>query len=347
VQFYRRGGAASHGSVGRGYGRTAAGTSVGTDPKEPTVPRNGPDITVPDLSGRRAVVTGGSDGVGLGVATRLAAAGAEVVLPVRNPAKGDAAVARIRALVPAARVSLRELDLSSLASVAALGKTLREEDEPIHVLVGNAGVMTPPDRRTTADGFELQFGTNHLGHVALVAHLLPLLRAGAARVTSQISVAAARGSINWDDLSWEHSYDGMKAYRQSKIAFGLFAVELDRRSRAHGWGITSNLSHPGVAPTNLLAARPEVGRSRETMGRRMIGALSARGVLFGTAESAGLPAVYAATSLAARGGRLYGPSGPGHVGGPPAEQALYRPLRDEAEAARVWAASEGLAAVSF
>ncbi|MEU7811267.1 SDR family oxidoreductase [Pseudonocardia sp. NPDC049154] len=310
------------------------------------MPRRRPDITVPDLTGRRAVLTGGSDGVGLGLATRLAAAGAEVILPVRNPRKGEAALARIHAQVPGAHVSLRELDLSSLASVAALGKTLRGEDRPIHILINNAGVMTPPDRQTTADGFELQFGTNHVGHFALVTHLLPLLRAGKARVTSQVSVAAARGAINWPDLNWERAYDGRRAYGQSKIALGLFGLELDRRSLAHRWGITSNLSHPGVAPTNLLAARPEVGRARETPGRRLIGALSARGILLGTADSAGLPALHAATSPDAERGRLYGPSGPGHLGGPPAEQKLYTPLRNTDEAKRIWETSEELAKVS-
>lgn len=311
------------------------------------MPRTRPDTTVPDLHGRRAVVTGGSDGIGLGLAGRLAAAGAEVVLPVRNPRKGEAAVQEIRRRVPGADVSLRALDLSSLESVAALGATLRDEGRPIHVLVGNAGVMTPPDRRTTADGFELQFGSNHLGHFALVGHLLPLLRAGRARVTSQISIAANGNSINWDDLDWRRSYHGGRAYSQSKIAFGLFGLELDRRSRAGGWGITSNLSHPGVAPTNLLAARPEVDRPRDTASVRVIRALSRWGVLVGTVETALLPALYAATSPDARGARLYGPSGPGHLGGPPAEQALYSRLRSAEDARRVWRVSEELTAVSY
>ena len=305
------------------------------------------DITLPDLSGRRAVVTGASDGVGVGIATRLAAAGAEVLMPVRNARKGEAAITGILRQYPAANVSLRELDLSSLQSVAALGETLRQEDRPIHILINNAGVMTPPARRTTADGFELQFGTNHLGHFALVARLLPLLRAGRARVTSQISVAANQGAINWQDLNWERSYDGMKAYSQSKIAFGLFGLELDRRSRAEGWGITSNLSHPGIAPTNLLAARPDVGRARQTTGRRIIGALSRRGILVGTVETAGFPALYAATSPDARSARFYGPSGPGHLGGPPAEQKLYSRLHSVEDAQRIWRASEELTRVSF
>ena len=152
------------------------------------------DITVPSLAGRRAVLTGGSDGIGLQIAIRLAAAGAQLVLPVRNPAKGEAAVATIRETTPDADVTLERLDLSSLDSIGALAETLRADGRPIHLLINNAGVMTPPDRQTTADGFELQFGTNHLGHVALVAGLLPLLKQGRARVTSQVSVAARSGT---------------------------------------------------------------------------------------------------------------------------------------------------------
>jgi hypothetical protein len=139
----------------------------------------------------------------------------------------------------------------------------------------------------------------------------------------------------------------MKAYSQSKIALGLFGLELDRRSKAGGWGVTSNLAHPGVAPTSLLAARPEVGRARDTMGVRIVRALSARGILVGTAASAGLPAVYAAASPEAEGARLYGPSGPGHLGGPPAEQKLYSRLLSPQDAARVWEVSQELAKVSF
>lgn len=310
------------------------------------MPRRTPELSLPDLTGRRALVTGGSDGIGLGIATRLAGAGAEVVLPVRNPAKGEAAVASIRASVPGAAVTLRELDLSSLASVSALGEKLVREGEPIHLLVNNAGVMTPPERQATVDGHELQLGTNHLGHVALVAHLLPLLVAGRARVTSQISVAAGRNAMHWDDVNWERSYDGMKAYSQSKIAFGLFGLELDRRSRAAGWGITSNLSHPGIAPTSLLAARPEVGRSRDTAGVRMIRVLSRLGVLAGTVASAQLPALLAVTAPDA-GGLLFGPRGPGNLSGAPAEQELYPALRSAEDAARTWDLSQELAGVTF
>ncbi|AEE47033.1 SDR family oxidoreductase [Cellulomonas fimi] len=305
------------------------------------------DLTVPDLTGTRAVLTGGSDGIGLRIATRLAAAGADLVLPVRNVRKGEAAVATIRATVPGAAVTLHPMDLASLESVAAFGETLLRDGRPVHLLVNNAGVMTPPARQTTVDGFELQLGTNHLGHVALVSHLLPLLRAGRARVTSQVSVAAARGRIRWDDLQWERTYDGMAAYRQSKIALGLFALELGRRSTAAGWGLTSTLTHPGVAPTSLLSARTELGRSDDTRAVRAIRWLSARGILVGTPETAALPALYAATSPDARDGRMYAPSGPGHLGGAPAEQRLYPTLRSEDEARRVWDVSEQFVRETF
>jgi NAD(P)-dependent dehydrogenase (short-subunit alcohol dehydrogenase family) len=309
--------------------------------------RTQPDITVPDLTGKLAVVTGASDGVGLGLAGRLAAAGAEVLMPVRNRRKGEAALAAIRQQKPKGAVSLRDLDLSSLASVAALSAELRAEGRPLHFLINNAGVMTPPERQSTADGYELQFGTNHLGHFALVAHLMPLLRAGNARVTSQISVAANSNAINWDDLNWEKSYNGMRAYSQSKIAFGLFGLELQRRSEAGNWGITSNLAHPGVAATNLLTARPELGRARPTAGARLIHAMARRGLLMGTPETALLPALMAATTPTVRGAQMYGPSGFQHLSGAPAEQTLYSRLRSTEDATRIWQASERLTEASF
>jgi NAD(P)-dependent dehydrogenase (short-subunit alcohol dehydrogenase family) len=304
------------------------------------MPRRIFDITLPDLAGKRAVVTGASDGMGLVIATRLAAAGAEVIMPVRNPVKGRAAIATIKEQVPGAHMSLRDVDLSSLTSVAALGATLIDEAEPVHILINNAGVMRPPERQTTHDGFELQLGTNHLGHFALVGHLLHLLQEGRARVTSQISVAVSRGTVNWDDLNWTDTYDAMKAYAQSKVALGLFGLELQRRSEANGWGITSNISHPGVAPTSLLAARPELGREKDTTSIKMIRALSRRGLVAGTVENAGYSALLAATSPAAKGGVLYGPSGFGNMGGPPAEQKLYRPLHSPEDAQRMWEVSE-------
>ncbi|HWS35094.1 MAG TPA: SDR family oxidoreductase [Actinoplanes sp.] len=304
------------------------------------------DFTVPNLTGRLAVVTGASDGMGLVIAARLAAAGAEVILPVRNRHKGETALSRIRRQHPRAVVSLRDLDLSSLASVAALGATLNSENRPIHLLINNAGVMTPPSRQTTADGFELQFGSNHLGHFALVAHLLPLLRAGHARVTSQLSVAANERRINWSDLHWERTYSGRDAYSQSKIAFGLFGLELHRRSLAGDWGISSNIAHPGIAPTSLLAARPEVGRRTDTAGVRLIRVLSRIG-LAGTVESAAMPALFAATAPQAQGGRFYGPKGPGGIAGAPAERPVYSRLTSEDDAVRMWKVSEELTHTVF
>jgi NAD(P)-dependent dehydrogenase (short-subunit alcohol dehydrogenase family) len=305
------------------------------------------DFAIPDLTGRRAVITGASDGIGLGIARTVAGAGADVVMPVRNPAKGQAAIATIRERHPDAKLTLRELDLSSLASIEAFGATLRTEGTPVHLLINNAGVMTPPERQTTVDGFELQLGTNHLGHFALTAQLLPLLKDGAARVTSQISVAARSGHINWDDPNFEHTYDAMRAYRQSKIAFGLFGLELDRRSKAAGWGITSNLSHPGVAPTSLLAARPEVGRSADTLGVRVIRRLSALGLFAGTPESAALPALLAATAAEPELSAFYGPQGLGSTSGPPGPQKLWSRLTSTEDAARAWTLSEELTRLDY
>jgi NAD(P)-dependent dehydrogenase (short-subunit alcohol dehydrogenase family) len=303
-----------------------------------------PAIQIPDLNGKLAVVTGASDGIGHVIATRLARAGADVVMPVRTPAKGEKAAEQIRSQAPRADVSTRVLDLSSLDSVAALVDTLTAEGRPIDILINNAGVMTPPDRQSTKDGFELQFGTNHLGHFALTLGLLPLLRAGGARVTHQTSVAARSGGINWSDLNWEKNYDGRKSYAQSKIAVGLFARELDARSRQSGWGVSSNMSHPGVSPTNLLAAQPAMGRTRETGRRRMIRFLSRVGIT-GTVEGAALPAVMAATDPTALGNQFYGPKRV--LGGPPALQEPWAPLTDMDDARRLWDESERLVGTRF
>lgn len=300
------------------------------------------DIPVPDLTGRRILVTGGSDGVGFEIVRRLARAGAEVVMPVRNAAKGDAAAARIRADIANARLEVRALDLASLDSVRALGRELRDEGRPLHALINNAGVMTPPTRRVSAEGFELQLATNHLGHVALTSGLLPLLREGQGRIVSQVSVAADEGAVLWDDINSEREYRAMAAYSSSKILFGLFAAELDRRAVAGGWGVRSLLSHPGITPTNLLSAQPGMGRERDTTSVRVIRTLSRLGILVGTPSSAALTAVYAATSPDAEGGHLYGPRGPRHLGGLPAEQELYSRIAGDADAQRAWTLTEKL-----
>lgn len=303
------------------------------------------DIPVPDLTGARALVTGASDGVGFEIAARLARAGAGILMPVRNAQKGEAAAARIRERTPDAGIRVLPLDLSALDSVSALADELLDDGRPIDLLIANAGVMNPPARQLSADGFELQFATNHLGHFALIARLLPLLRAGHAHVTSQVSIAADQGALNWGDPQWEHGYDPMKAYSSSKIAFGLFAMELQRRSDAAGWGIRSTLSHPGITPTNLLSAQPGLGRPDDTTAVKLIRAMSRRGILVGTPSSAALSAVYAATSPDARGGHLYGPRGLRHLGGLPAEQPMYSRLQSAADGRRIWELSEQLTGV--
>jgi len=310
------------------------------------MPRTLVDIDVPDQTGKLALVTGASDGLGLVLAERLAAAGAELLMPVRNQAKGAVAADRIRAKVPGAVLHVRELDLASQASVRRLATELLAEGRPIDLLINNAGVMTPPERRETEDGFELQLATNHLGHFALVGRLLPLLRC--ARVTTQSSVAARSGGVHWDDPQWERGYDADKAYASSKIAVSLFGLQLDRLSRTHGWGVTSNVAHPGISATNLLASHPELGRDGDTRAVRIIRRVATSRLPFGqTAEEGALPALYAATSLDARGGVFYGPKGFQQLAGAPAEQKPYTPIAGERDAERLWALSGQLTGISF
>ncbi len=304
-------------------------------------------VTVPDLTGRLAVVTGASSGLGLGLTTRLAAAGAEVLLAVRDPGRGEAALARVRAEVPAARVSLRTLDLASLASVADLGDHLGAEGRPINILINNAGVMAPATRHSTADGLELQFGTNYLGHVALTGRLLALLRAGQARVTTMTSSAARQARLNWADLQSERTYSPVRAYGQSKLANLMFALELDRRSRAAGWGIVSNAAHPGTTLTGLYAAGPNLGREQPAPHEAIMTRLARWGLFVHGVDQGLQSALYAATSPLARGGRLYGPDGIGQFTGGPTELAIYRSARDTAETARLWDYSLRLAHVEF
>ena len=304
-------------------------------------------VAVPDLAGRLAVVTGASSGLGLGLSARLAAAGAEVLLAVRDPGKGEAALDQIRAEVPGARVSLRTLDLASLVSVAALADQLDTEGRPVNLLINNAGVMAPATRHTTADDLELQFGTNYVGHFALTARLLPLLSAGQARVTTMTSSAARQARLNWADLQSERKYSAISAYGQSKLADLMFALELDRRSRNAGWGILSNTAHPGTTLTGLYAAGPNLGRERPAPHEAIMTRLAGWGVLVHGVEQGLLPALYAATSPQAQGGRLYGPDGIGQFTGGPAELPIYRSARDQGEAARLWDLSLRLASVEF
>jgi NAD(P)-dependent dehydrogenase (short-subunit alcohol dehydrogenase family) len=311
-----------------------------------------PDLvaTVPDLSGRLAVVTGSNSGLGFGLARRLSAAGADVVMAIRNRAKGEAAIDEIRATVPNAKLTIKPLDLSSLAGVAALGEELNADGRPIDILVNNAGVMTPPQRDTTTDGFELQFGSNHLGHFALTAHLLPLLRAAdRARVVSLSSLAARGGRIHFDDPQFEKSYTPMRAYGQSKLAVLMFARELDRRSKEAGWGIVSNAAHPGLTKTNLQISGPSRGRDKpSTMERLYILSWRLTPFLWQEIDEGILPALYAATSPQAEGGAFYGPHGIYEAagGGVTAAKVSAR-ARDDADCRRLWEISERLTGVNY
>ena len=272
--------------------------------------------TVPDLSGKLAVVTGSNSGLGFGLARRLSAAGADVVMAIRNRAKGEAAIDEIRATAPDAKLTIKPLDLSSLASVAALGEQLNADGRPIDILINNAGVMTPPKRDTTADGFELQFGSNHLGHFALTAHLLPLLRADdGARVVSLSSLAARQNAhIHFDDPQFAKSYAPMHAYRQSKLAVLMFARELDRRSQEAGWGIVSTAAHPGLTKTNLQISGPSHGRAKPSAMERLYTCRGGWPRFCGRRSTKGsFPRSIAATSPQAEGGAFYGP--PRHLRG--------------------------------
>lgn len=310
-----------------------------------------PDLTleVPDLRGRFAVVTGANSGLGFGVAKRLAAGGAEVLMAVRDGAKGERAVAEIRREASHAKLAIAQLDLSSLDSVAALGQRLTAEGRPIDILINNAGVMAPPQRQQTRDGFELQFGTNHLGHFALTGHLLPLLRAAeSARVVTVSSIAATQGNLDFGDVNAERGYKPMHSYGVAKLAQLMFAVELDRRSRLGGWGLVSNAAHPGLTKTNLLSGA-SYGRATPTVQARFA-RLTWRVLPFMWLEvDEGIkPALYAAVSPEAQGGKYYGPRGFYETArGGVTFARVPRLARSETDMAQLWQLSERLSAVRY
>lgn len=295
---------------------------------------------IPSQRDRKAVVTG-TGGLGYEDALALARAGASVVIAGRDSRKGAHAVAAIRETFPEAQVRFRVLDLADLASVAGFAAELAREEDSLDLLINNAGVMTPPLRRTTADGFELQFGTNYLGHFALTAHLLPLLKKGRrSRVVSLGSVAARRGAIDFSDLQSEREYQPMPVYAQSKLACIMFALELSRRSKAGGWGVESLGAHPGISRTDLLAhgAGPQSGAAK---ARRFLP------FLFQPVWQGALPTLFAATDPAARDGAYYGPDRLGGTRGYPTEEAPPKQAVDALAAARLWEASLDLSKVTF
>ncbi|MEQ4305946.1 SDR family oxidoreductase [Plantactinospora sp. B6F1] len=312
------------------------------------MPHRTPDIDVPDLTGRLAVVTGANSGIGFGVTHRLARAGAEVVLAVRDQAKGDRAIAEIRTDVPEATLRLQHLDLTSLASVAALGAELTGQGRPVDILVNNAGIMAPRRRALTEDGYELQFATNYLGHFALTGHLLPLLRAaGAARVVSISSLMSRIGRFDFDNLQGERHYQPVRAYGLSKLAMLVFARELQRRTDAAGWGILSNAAHPGATITNLQVTGPTHGGRSLRLNRVRNRLLYLAPLVWQEIPAGALPAVYAATSPAAEGAGYYGPDGFAELRGGPALARLPASALDDAAAAHLWTLSEQLTGVHY
>lgn len=306
-------------------------------------------LEIPDLRGRFAVVTGANSGLGFGLAKSLSAAGADVVMAIRNRGKGEEAIAAIRREVPAAKLTIKQLDLSSLTSVAALGEELAAEGRPVDILINNAGIMSPPQRQETRDGFELQFGTNHLGHFALTRHLLPLLRAaGSARVVTVSSLAATQRNLTFDDPHARHGYQPMRSYGMAKLAQLMFAVELDRLSRQRGWGLNSNAAHPGLTKTNLLSGA-SYGRARPTLQARFT-QLTWRIVPFMWLDiDEGIkPTLYAAVSPDAQGAKYYGPRGFYETArGGVTFAGVPRSARSEPDMTQLWQLSENLTGATY
>jgi NAD(P)-dependent dehydrogenase (short-subunit alcohol dehydrogenase family) len=297
---------------------------------------------IPPQHGRRAIVTG-TGGLGYETALALAAAGASVVLAGRSETKGRGAVVRILNLHPNAAITFERLDLASLASIAEFAGQIEAHGGPIDLLVNNAGVMAPPRRRATSDGFELQLGTNHLGHFALTGRLLPQLRqAPAPRVTTVSSGAHHGGRIDFDDLQWQKRYDPWGAYSRSKLANLLFAFELQRRSRAARWGLLSDAAHPGYARTELIANGPGQDSLMARVGGVLIAPWGSQ-----SAAAGALPQLFAATSPHAKPGGYYGPGRLFELVGPPAPARISRAARDPATAKHLWDVSEALTGVKF
>src|ERR1700682_3535561 len=297
---------------------------------------------IPSQYGKTAVITGATGGLGYETALALASAGATVVLTGRSDAKGRTALEWIRAQFPKARISYETLDLASLASVADFAARFAAAYPSLDLLINNAGVMALPKRQVTADGFEMQLGTNYLGHYALTANLLPLLRrAHQPRVVNLSSLAHRSGAINFDDLQSARSYTPRKAYSQSKLAMLMFALELQRRSDAAGWGLMSNAAHPGYARTDLIANGPGASGLLWQLNK------SLRPLMSHSAAAGALPTLLAATSAQAKAGGYYGPNGFYELKGPPAPAKIMPHAKDAVVAARLWDISAALTGVSF
>ena len=305
---------------------------------------------IPAQAGKRILITGANSGIGYHAAFTLARKGAHVILACRDRRKGEAARARLDAEAPGTGTELALLDLASLASVREFAARQLDSGKPIDILINNAGVMAPPTRQQTADGFELQFGTNVLGHFALTGLLLPLLQqaaersAAAPRIVTIASIAHKRGELNFDDLQYERNYAPMKTYQQSKLANLMLALEMDRRLRAAGSPILSVAAHPGVANTNLFQTWQR--SAVEKAARRVLGHLI--GAFLNTEAEGALPTLYAATSSDVAGGGYYGPQGFQEMCGEEIGAAKIMPqASDRAAAARLWGVCEELTGLRF
>jgi NAD(P)-dependent dehydrogenase (short-subunit alcohol dehydrogenase family) len=294
---------------------------------------------IPSQLGKTAVVTGSTGGLGYETVLVLAKTGAEIILTGRDDRKGQLALEKISREVVGARIFYEHLDLASLASIADFAQRMQVR-QSLDLLINNAGVMALPRRQTTADGFETQFGTNYLGHFALTARLMPLLRrASGPRVVSVSSLAHRTGFIDFGDLQGTRLYSPWKAYGQSKLACLIFALELQRRSDAAGWNLTSDAAHPGFSRTNLFASGP---------GGLLSVATDFAAPFFGHSAADGArPILFAATSPQAKPGAYYGPGGFGELRGAPAPALIMPRARDAAAVARLWDVSEKLTCTSF
>jgi NAD(P)-dependent dehydrogenase (short-subunit alcohol dehydrogenase family) len=298
---------------------------------------------IPDQSGRVVLVTGANSGLGYQTARRLAGAGATVLMACRNQAKGADALAQVRGEHPGASAELLELDLADLASVRRAADEARARHPRLDVLINNAGVMAIP-YRTTADGFEMQLGTNHLGHFALTGLLIDrLLETDGSRVVNVSSQAHRAGRINFDDLQSRKRYRKWRAYGQSKLANLLFTRELQRRLAAISATTVAVAAHPGYAATHLQAAGPEMA------GAKVMGFLTRLGnkIAAQPDEMGALPQLYAATAPDVVGGDYFGPDGIGEQRGYPKRVGMTAAARDDVSAQRLWQVSEDLTGVRY